>query len=408
MQLDAAYLAKINSRLVLEEPFYGYFLLGLPKSTTDLVQRAGLQLFSPHLIQLLVNPEGLKTASNAQQLGLIKKEVLHLLFGHPLLQNSYAQRALFHLAAELAVNQFLSADQLPQNALTLHQFNAAVSEDKPFFEPEKDVAYYYQQLLLWQNLATNSLDHQRSTLLDAINIWAKNGHPAQESYAFWVEIETLAPAEHLVIKHFIKNLIRQAWQRCQSKSAPSTLSPGVLRAVQDTERMPQTPWQNILRQFAASSNSTIIKNTIRRPSKRYGTVPGVRVKRRWELLVAVDTSGSISPALSQLFFNEIHHLWRQGAQLTVVECSDKIGAIYPYRGQQGSAIASGGLTDLTPPIVLANERRPDALIYLTDGVASAPKVKARMPVLWVVPNNEALALSHLPGRKVSIEVAKEK
>jgi len=56
---------------------------------------------------------------------------------------------------------------------------------------------------------------------------------------------------------------------------------------------PKFNWRRILRLFAASSNSTYLKNTIRRPSKRYGTTPGIKVKRQQKLLLAIDTSGSV-------------------------------------------------------------------------------------------------------------------
>jgi len=119
--------------------------------------------------------------------------------------------------------------------------------------------------------------------------------------------------------------------------------------------------------------------------------------------VAVDTSGSISTEQSQLFFNEIRHLWRLGAKITIIECAAAIGKIYPYRGQSPTGISQGGATDLNPPIEWANEQLPDALIYFTDGLAATPMVQARMPLLWVTPVIDGFGTTHLLGRKISME-----
>jgi len=66
----------------------------------------------------------------------------------------------------------------------------------------------------------------------------------------------------------------------------------------------------VLRLFAESSAKTQIKNTIRRPSKRYGTTPGILVRNKQKILVAVDTSGSIRGNELDLFFKEIIHFGR--------------------------------------------------------------------------------------------------
>lgn len=408
MQIGAASLSKISSLLVLEEPFYGYFMLGLPKSEIGEGAALGIRLFEPQMLQLVACLDQLALLSPEEQRGCVKKALLHLLFYHPILQKKYAQKNLFHLAAELKVNQYLSEKQESNPAVTIDFFNAQAPDSQLFFEPDQELAYYYQKLLEWQAFYAqtpfaDSLPVEIPPTLAIINAWAKGEIKAQLAYQYWTELDLCSPAERLVLEHFIKKLSLQAWQRCQSKPT-NTLPLGVLRAIQAAGTTPsKVSWQKVLRQFAASSNSSFLKNTIRRPSKRYGTTPGVKVQRRWELIVAVDTSGSISTQQSELFFNEIRHLWRLGAKVTMIECAAAIGRIYPYRGQAPAGIAQGGATDLNPPIEWANAHLPDALIYFTDGLAAAPIVHARMPLLWVTPVIDGFGTAHLPGRKISME-----
>jgi hypothetical protein len=408
MQIGAASLSKISSLLVLEEPYYGYFMLGLPKSEIGEGAALGIRLFEPQMLQLVVGVDQWVLLSPEEQCGCVKKALLHFLFRHPLLQKKYTQTNMFHLAAELLVNQYLSEKQQPNPDLTIDFFNAQAPDPSLVFEPDQTVANYYQKLLDWQAFYTQisfaiALPMEIPPILAIINAWAKGGNKEQLAYHYWSELDLCSPAERLVLEHFIKKLSLQAWQRCQTKPT-NTLPLGVLRAIQAAGTTPSTvSWQKVLRQFAASSNSSFLKNTIRRPSKRYGTTPGVRVQRYWALAVALDTSGSISPQLSQLFFNEIRHLWRLGAKITVIECAAAIGRIYSYRGQAPAGIAQGGATDLNPPIEWANESMPDALIYFTDGLAAAPEVQARMPLLWVTPKMDGFGTAHLPGRKISME-----
>jgi predicted metal-dependent peptidase len=78
-------------------------------------------------------------------------------------------------------------------------------------------------------------------------------------------------------------------------------------------------WKRALRLFVASSERTYLKSTIKRPSSRYGTVPGIKIKRRQKLMIALDTSGSIILELLERFFQEVYHIWRTGAEVLIVE-----------------------------------------------------------------------------------------
>ena len=74
---------------------------------------------------------------------------------------------------------------------------------------------------------------------------------------------------------------------------------------------------------------------------------------------------------------------------------------YVYRGITPKEIRGRGGTSFDPAIVRANELHPDGLIYLTDGEAEAPTIKARMPVLWVLSEAQPPPqIDHLPGRRI--------
>ena len=169
---------------------------------------------------------------------------------------------------------------------------------------------------------------------------------------------------------------------------------------------PSINWRRTLRLFAASSSRTRIRNTIKKPSKRYGTSPGIKIQRKQKIGVALDSSGSVNHEELQLFFSELYHIWKQGAEIMVVECDVDIQRIYPYRGKTPELVQGRGGTRFDAPIKWANEDyRPDALIYFTDGFAAKPEIRCRIPLLWMISPNGLAAENwdSLPGRKVKMQ-----
>ena len=103
-------------------------------------------------------------------------------------------------------------------------------------------------------------------------------------------------------------------------------------------------WRRHLRLFAASSRRTRVVNTIKRVSKRYGTRPGIKIKRFQKILVSLATSGSIDIDALELFFGEVHGIWRNGADITVIECACLVPRVYPYRGKTSVGEVAKALT----------------------------------------------------------------
>src|SRR5690606_2192688 len=123
----------------------------------------------------------------------------------------------------------------------------------------------------------------------------------------WEEIFLRTGMERDLIRIHIENLLNLAKNRTPLKSY-GTLPLG-LRVYLESILIKQKPlvdWRRVIKLFAESSSKTKIKNTIRKPSKRFGTVPGIKVRKLKKLLVAIDTSGSIGKDELNQFFSEIY------------------------------------------------------------------------------------------------------
>jgi predicted metal-dependent peptidase len=404
-------ISRVSTRILLKEPFYGHFMLGMPKAMDDTIDTACVSLISSNIVKLSVNSKFWASLSDNHQYGLIKHEILHVVLRHLFIQRDFGNKYLFNIAADLVVNQYIAETQIPDGAVRLSTFWYL----KPLYgielKPLQSTAYYYKNLLASmqqppsRSLADFEAEHGKITrlsdLLDQLN-------ENQKKHAMWGQFGNLGKAEVKIMEYQLYNHVKNVMERLRRNPAGLGHLPGhfieYLESFLDSYK-PQVDWKRVLKKFAASSTSSFIKNTLRRTSKRYGTTPGIKVRRHHKLLIALDTSGSLPHDDIKTFFGELHQIWRQGADVIITECDAEIKKTYAYMGELPDKIHGRGGTNFTPPISLANkEIRPDGIIYFTDGQAGPPAVKSRCPILWVITSNGAAlsSVSTLPGQKVKM------
>ena len=402
-------LTKNTIQLILEEPFYGHLITGLIKEISTEIETIGLGIEQQQLMKLYVNPKYWnKLNPSGQQLGALKHELLHFLFKHPLRSNKFYHKPIFGIAADLVVNQYINPDQLAKEAFTLTRFSSLN------WAPHQDVAYYYHRLLAaWQLLHVpnqkQSLTEEDQRLGDLITSCLKDEQEKIKKHHFWQkEAEHLEEANAKIVDHSIDRIIEQAAKRVGEKGMDKL--PKALRTFleqQLTKSKPTINWRRVLRLFTASNHKTKLKNTIRRPSKRYGTTPGIKVNRHANIMVAIDTSASIVQKDLEQFFNEIYFIWRQGAAINIIECDFMIQNTYKYSGLMPKMVGGRGGTLYNAPLILANEQlNLDALFYFTDGHGPKPQNSCRFPILWIISSNgieeKEGVWSSLPGRVVKM------
>lgn len=391
-------LSTITITLLLREPFFGHFFSGMLKRVTTKVETVSLSLTENYLLQLDINPNFWQQEQKSldTRIALIKHELLHLIFKHVSAFQNAENKVLFHIAADLVVNQYLNKAALPDRALTLSTFPDL--RLKAF----QNVHYYYTQLIeYWRkgdHSTSESWKNIQSLMLEGdVNL---NKHQSWEQFFLGY-----ASPQIKILDRVIDAQVENAKQRSGAQSwgdLPGNLS---LLLEAFNKQKPKVSWQSALRLFITSSGSSKLKDTIHRPSKRYKMPPGLKISRKKKLLVVLDTSGSIQPIKVQAFFREIHYIWKQGHELMLMECDTDIQAINAYQGQFPDKIQGRGGTNYDAPLEWANQQCfADGIIYFTDAFGPAPTIKSRRPVLWVVARNtidqDNVFLQHLPGRKI--------
>ncbi|MGB0929451.1 MAG: VWA-like domain-containing protein [Chitinophagales bacterium] len=439
-------VSKTTIQLLLKEPFYGHFFTGILREVTERVPTAAVGMVNSQMVKLYINEDfwTKKLTTKDFRYGVLKHEILHIVLKHILMVKDFSNRQLFNIAADIVVNQYIERKQLIEGVVLLELFVDLK------MEPYKDVRYYYNILSkVWQNYlqktnssttvdkagnrcqgvnqssspskhTTNNKKHTQTPKHS--NTQTQSLTPSEQVLRefmteendclgqhdlWWDEIGKMTAAERKILEGYINDVLKNAVHRTKDRSAlPAGLKQYIDLTLKSLE--PQVNWRRVLRIFSANSSRTYLKNTIRRPSKRYGTTPGIKVKNRQKLLVAIDTSGSVNNEELKVFFGELYHIWRQGAEIFVVECDAAIHNKYFYRGTPPDHISGRGGTDFNAPIEYANtEYRPDAIVYFTDGYAPVPHIKNRNPILWMI-TSEGLkegegAWNGLPGRKVKMK-----
>ncbi len=388
-----ASLEKAGIALLLQEPFFAHLLAGLNRQVSE-DEEATTLLFRRGSLELRVEADHWNNQLHTppQRIGSLKHELLHLLMRHPLRASKFENAFLFNLAADLVAQRFLSDEQqlftdlnqlVPlQKMASVEDYYLALSQildadpDHRLLQAIKTTATQRFAGHRWWHLPRNTAENE---LLEfAIQRWIA------------AALKRISPAERLRIDERL-----QPWLELTSLSGRNLLQ-----------------WRKVIRLFVASSSRTKVKNTIRRPSKRYGTTPGIQIRRQHRLIVATDVSGSISATESARFFKEIDFLYRTGTEILLVECDEHIRSISEYSGTIPTHRQWHGGTDFTPVLQLANERPDyDGLLYFTDGKGPIPKIACRMPILWIITNegvsSNATEYQQLPGLKVKMPVIEQ-
>ncbi|MFN8397459.1 MAG: VWA-like domain-containing protein [Bacteroidia bacterium] len=420
-------VALSTTSLIYEESFYGHFFVGLLKEVHEGIQTMAIGPAGHH-VKLHINPIFWKEqlTSSKLKMGLVKHEILHVVFKHIFRGKDYGNHDLFNIACDLVVNQYIKQDWLPENRIHLGLFPGIG------MEPDRDADDYYHRLLrLMEKMEGKGIGDSGQLMVEGTGegmdkgggvggdsgasgdsrasghdgmkdsggsleekAWEnlrnilETGKEWQAKHALWVDLEKLPAAIREILEGQIDQALQEALDRSRRDAREwGKLPAGLRRHLEalEAKRKPVVNWRRLLRIFAESSSRTYVRNTLKRASRRYGTTPGIRIRKRQKLLVAVDTSGSIRDEELRDFFAEVYHIWKQGAEVTVVECDLQIAARYTYKGAAPAEVHGRGGTSFEPPLKLANEELlPDAVIYFTDAVAPAVETVPRMPVLWLI------------------------
>ena len=379
-------VARTTKSLIIAEPFYGLFLIGINKKYTDTIPTAGV---SKHGIgmQLTINTEFFNNLSEDHRYGLIKHELLHIAFGHLIMRDLYSNHKLFNIAADLEINQYILESKLPEGGLLLSSF------------PELNLPVKAGTKVYYDLLQQAKDDGTCPSLDNLMN--EMNGN-SPYCHSTWEEFDDLSEADKKLVQKQIEHQLKESAEQTVKKQGtlPGELA-DLIRRLMHIEP-PKFDWKAYLRRFIGNSSVVYTKKLRRKYNKRYSANPGLKIKFKNHICVGVDTSGSVNNDELREFFSELTHMHKTGHKITVVQCDTKINSVKEFNPKKDWEIHGRGGTSFQPVIDHYNEKkgRYTALIYLTDGEAYAPE-DCPNNTLWVHSSNCSIN-EELPGKKIQL------
>lgn len=428
-------LAKASKDLMLKEPFYGFFLIMLNKVwntqgvNTAAVSKNGINY------QLSINEEFWETLTEKHKMGVLKHELLHIGLFHLTNYHKYSDRRLANIAMDMEINQLIEKGWLPTDELTKEEYDAKyeslreslaqqlesnqidettyIAEMKKipgrgiFIEDYADLnlefragtRYYYDKLRQAkedkQNNGTSGCENM-DKLLDGDD-------PCDHDT--WDQFDDLSEAEKKIIDKQLDRLLQESATQTEKKrgTIPGELRDHILQIGKIDP--PKFDWRGYVRRFTGTSTRVFTRKLRRKHNKRYEGNPGLKIKMKQHMLLAIDTSGSVSDDELREFMSEIHHIYKTGVAVTIVQCDTKIVSIEEFNGKTDNIKIGGrGGTSFDPVIDYfnANLKKYTSLVYFTDGEAYTG-LTPKAPTLWVLSECSSIN-EELPGRVIKLEL----
>jgi len=432
-------LAKASKDLMLKEPFYGFFLIMLNKIWNNkIVPTAGVSKNGINY-QLAINEHFWDSLTDAYRLGILKHELLHIAMFHLTTYHNYTDRKLANIAMDMEINQYIDEAWLPSAEMSKEEYDdmcdLTTKKLKADFEAEiitkeeyaieagkipgrgifiKDyeelnlelkagTRYYYDKL-------RQAKDKKKQTGTSGCENFDKlckslDGGDDPTDHDLWDLFDGMSEAEGKMMDKQLDRLLKESADQAKKKkgNVPGELVDHILNIGIITP--PKFDWRGYIRRFTGTSTKVYTKKLRRKQNKRYEGNPGLKVKMRQHMLLAIDTSGSVSNDEVREFMNEIQHIYKTGVDVTIVQCDTVIKSIEPYKGKHDDMKIHGrGGTEFDPVLDYFNAhlKQYTSLVYFTDGECNAD-VKPKAPVLWVL-SEQSNMNEELPGRVIKLEL----
>jgi predicted metal-dependent peptidase len=387
-------LSKTGKELMLKEPYYGFFLIMLNKLwDSKRVPTAGVSKNGINY-QLTINPEFWESLNEDHRYGLLKHELLHIAFGHLTTFFKFTNKKLANVAMDMEINQYISKQYLPEGGIDIDNY-AELNLDR-----KAGCRYYYDKLKQLQDKKKQNGtcgNEPMDNLLDAI----ENGET--DDHATWEEFEDMTEAEKKLIEKQLQKVLSDAKDQTIKKRGTV---PGEIEGVIIIEEVTKQKfnWRGYIRRFTGVSTKVFTKKIRRKENRRFSDNPGLKVKMRQHMLLAIDTSGSVSDDELKEFMSEIYHIYKCGVDITVIQCDTTIRSIEPYKGKFEMAVQGRGGTEFDPVLEYfnANLKKYTSLVYFTDGECYT-RVKPKGNTLWVL-SERSYMNEELPGRVIKLEL----
>ena len=334
-------LGKASKELMWKEPFYGFFLIALNKVWEKRIPTAGVSKQNINY-QLAINEEFWTNLSENHRVGILKHELLHIAYFHLSMYFNFPDKKLANIAMDMEINQYIDKGYLPGDEYTKDQYEQLVDSIKETVKqgldggtmtPEQAAVeykkipmrgvmiedypelnldlkagcrYYYEKL----KQAKDKKDQTGTSGCDAFDKLCDQmdgdgqGIP---DHSTWEEFENMTEAEQKLMQKQLDTTLQNIAEQVKSRGTVPGHIQDYLIEIQKVEP-PKFDWRSYMRRFTGTSTKIFTKKIRRKENRRYSENPGLKIKMKQHMLLAIDTSGSVSNTELEEFMSEIKHI----------------------------------------------------------------------------------------------------
>ena len=382
-------LSAARTRLILDKPFLGALVLRLPMLAAD---PKWCKTTATDARTFYYNPTYMDGLTLDQTQFMLAHEALHCALSH-FARREHRAKHRWDLACDLAINPLLVKDGLkpPPGALYMEQFEGMMAEEiYHLIDDMDDETETLDQHIYDQEDSSSGRNSGQSKPPPQ-----QNGQGGKRSETETDPDQVGAPQPPPLSETEREQLSVQ-WQQRLAGAAQQALQAGKfgggLARLVDHLLQPQLPWRMLLAKYMTAVSRDDYNYT--RPSRREGAAifPSLR-SAQVDIVVALDTSGSVSVEEMREFMSEIDAIKGQvRARVTLHACDAELAEGGPWEFEPWEEfklpvdLKGGGGTRFTPVFdwVYGRDRQPDLLVFFTDAEGEFPAQEPFYPVLWLV------------------------
>ena len=377
-------------RMMFDEPFFARILRGVNIEFGDAIPTAGVMVKDGD-VHMLVNPDFVSGLKDNHIKGLLKHECFHLAFEH-CTSRRLEPHNIANIAADLAINSDIPADELPEGGLVPGQAFEGEGAGSPLSQLIEKLPKHKSQEWYFTEIMKDEEAQEQ----------AKNpggngeGEPGFDNHDGWGE---MSDEEKELVKGKMKEVLKQAVKEGDRTGKWGSVGGDMrdkLRQLVSTE----VDWRAILKQFCGLSRrgtrtTTWSNVNVTMIHPKWGPMAtGAKRGYTSSIAVYIDQSGSVGPGELELAFAELRSLARHTEFTTFhfdTVVDEKSETVWKKGKAPDAHRTRCGGTDFQCVTDHANKNRGkfDGYIIITDGEAAKP-TPSKMKRCWLL----------VPGRKL--------
>jgi predicted metal-dependent peptidase len=376
-------MIKARVQLLLNHPFFGYFLTHLRFKSVDddlQIQTAAVQYDrknNQYLDFLYYNPEFVSKLNTNEVMGLQVHEMLHILLQQEQRRGEREENR-WYFASEIAVNDTALKSGFTLPGETDEKLRGMLPDKKT---ENKSVEEIYDLLppamkieIPMHVICVAEGDGENKSA------GASNRNPKTNQSRTAIQ-----GIPRLISEKDLKSMISEAAAYAKMYGS----MPAGLELLVDDLLTPKMNWRELLWHYV--TQEFITDYTWASPNRRYVQhgiyLPGV-VREGLELAVCVDTSGSVDKETLSKFYAEIKAIVEsyENTRAHFIECDADVVVVSDIDKWNVDAVEfkGGGGTSFVPSLEKAEEFNPKLCVYLTDGCGTYPETAPSFPVIWAL------------------------